>query len=375
MRACFRRHSGASANNRLDEVIAWTSDETHVLLNPRLPRDERAVLERAAAAVDLRSHVFVASSGSTGTPRLVALSKTAILESARAVNRRLDTHKSDTWCCVLPTFHVGGIGIHARAFVSGARVVSALWNAAEFISLCGRERVTLSALVPAQVVDLVRGSYRSPVSLRGIVIGGGALSEDVYAAARELGWPVMPSYGLTEACSQVATAKFESPDLVLLDHWEARSDDGRIAIKGPSLLTGYVDERGLSDPKRDGWFYTSDLGHVQGRTLRVEGRVDDVVKIGGELVNVARLEALLETVRGSQDAALVVVSDDRLGSAIHLAATSDARELTEAFNRKVLPFERIRQAHQIALIPRTALGKIRRAELRRIIEKRSKTPE
>jgi O-succinylbenzoic acid--CoA ligase len=350
-------------------VIDFESDETHVLLNPRMPQEEKDVLERAAARTALRGHVLIASSGSTGSPRLVALSKEAILTSAGAVNRHLQARESDVWCCVLPTFHVGGLGIYARAFMTGARVVSALWDAASFIALCNAERVTLSALVPAQVVDLLRGDHAPPSSVRAIVIGGGALSAELYERATQRGWPVLPSYGLTECSSQVATAALGSSDLRVLDHVEVREEpDSRLSIKSKSLLTGYVDAAGnITDPRRDGWFVTSDLGHVQERGLVLAGRVDDVIKIGGELVNVVRLEALLEAMRGDVDATLVVVSDERLGMAIHLATTRDAGELVRAFNAQVAPYEKIRRTHQLASIPRTALGKVRRAEVRRLV--------
>jgi len=351
-------------------VIDWQSDEIHLLLNPRMPLEERRVLERAAGRVTLPAHVLIASSGSTGAPRLVALSKAAILASAAAVNRHLDATGSDVWCSVLPQFHVGGLGIHARAAITGARVTSALWDAESFTRLCAAERVTLSALVPAQVVDLVRAGLIPPPSLRAVVVGGGALSDEAYKRARSLGWPVLPSYGMTECCSQVATATHTSPDLVILDHLQVRSvEDGRLAISGASLLTGYVDpEGGLIDPKREGWFVSSDLGLVEGRKMRVFGRVDDLVKIGGELVSVARLERLLESVQNDADAALVVVEDARLGSAIHLATSAtDPERIVEAFNARAHPFERIRRVHRVEAIPRGSLGKVRREELKRVV--------
>ncbi|MGZ5177955.1 MAG: class I adenylate-forming enzyme family protein [Burkholderiales bacterium] len=358
-------------------MIDWHSIETHLLLNPRLGAEERAAFERAASSAALSAHVLIASSGSTGAPRLVALSKEAILASAGAVNRHLGAGRADVWCCVLPAFHVGGLGIHARAYVSGARVVTAAWDASGFARLCEAERVTLSALVPAQVVDLVRAELRGADSLRAIVVGGGALRTDTYRAARELGWPVLPSYGMTECCSQVATATGASPELVILGHLEVREEDGRLAIRGSSTLTGYVDPDGtLVDPKRDGWFLSSDLGEVRGRLLKVSGRVDDLVKIGGELVSLTRLEEVLDSVRGEVDAAVVVASDDRLGSVIHLAIGNvDAEGVVEAFNARVLPFERIRRVHRLGAIPRTALGKVRKDELRRAVAERTKLPE
>jgi len=339
----------------------FASDETHLLLNPRLPGDERRRLERMfTASPALPAHVWLSTSGTTGSLKLVALSKRAILASAAAVNRHLKSTPADVWCCVLPTFHVGGLGIHARASLSGARVVSATWDPHAFIELCEAEGVTLTALVPAQVRDLCGLSV--PAALRAIVVGGGALAPELYEEARAEGWPLLPSYGMTETASQVATATLDGPELVLLDHVEARTEDGCIAIRGDSLLTGYATEEGFEDPKRDGWFLTPDLGSVEGRVLKVTGREGDFVKIGGESVDLGRLDRILAQIE--PNAAIVAARDARLGHVIHLAVmTTETTAIVEAFNERVLPFERIRAVHRVSEIPRTALGKLRRSEL------------
>jgi O-succinylbenzoic acid--CoA ligase len=163
-------------------MLDFESDDSDLLLNPRLPAEERARLERLyAEAPRLAAHLWVSTSGTTGTLKLVALSKRAILASAAAVNRHLESADRDVWCCVLPTFHVGGLGIHARAWLSGARVVSHAWDPEAFVATCEREHVTLASLVPAQVRDVL--GRRAPATLRAIVVGGGALAPELYAAA------------------------------------------------------------------------------------------------------------------------------------------------------------------------------------------------
>ncbi len=352
-------------------MIDFSSGQTHLLLNPRLPEKDRLALERLAdAAPALNGHVWIATSGTTGSLRLVALSKRALLASAEAVNRHLDATARDVWLCALPTFHVGGLGIYARAERTGSRVIALDWDARQFIQTVAAQNVTLASLVPAQVRDLVAFGERAPSSMRAIVVGGDAFSSQLHSAARALGWPVLPSYGMTEACSQIATARGESPELKLLSHLQARVEpDGRLAFRGSSLLTGYAfydsDGRALFfDPKVGGWFISQDLGSVDRDTLRIAGRAGEVIKIGGETVDLARLDAILESVRGHVDAAIVAVPDDRLGSVIHLATTaSDTSSIVEAFNARVLPFEQIRAVRRIDLIPRSPLGKLLRSRL------------
>lgn len=343
--------------------VDWDSEASHLLLNPRMPEQEQERLQ--SFVVDLPSHVWLATSGTTGALKLVALSKRALLASAAAVNRHLQASSADVWCCVLPRFHVGGLGIDARAFLTGSRVVTDSWDAHRFAE---RTDVTLASLVPAQVSDLVRAQLRAPRAMRAIVVGGGSLSRESYDAARALGWPLLPSYGMTECASQVATATLQSAELVALDHVEIRTEEGRLAMRGESLLTGYGTDGGFVDPKIDGWFLTEDLGTLEGRILRIFGRRGDFVKIGGESVDLGRLDAILSSL-GTPQAALLAVPDERLGFTIHLVVglEEDGEGLAKRYNERVLPFERARQVHRVPEIPRTSLGKLNRMKLMAMI--------
>jgi len=367
-------------------VIDWHSPSTEILLNPRLPPADAERVRALIARVPLDGHVWVTTSGSTGRLKPVALSKRAVLASAAAVNAHLESDARDVWLNALPAFHVGGLGIHARAHLSGAAVVTLeRWDPTVFSTrpTANGQRLsanaTLTSLVPAQVFDLVRAGVRPPASLRAVVVGGGALAPDLHAQGRALGWPLLPSYGASECASQIATAEVASlesttfPPLRLLPHAEARTDaDGQLEIRSDALFTGYATERGLDDPKRDGWWRTDDLGTVSGRMLTVYGRADDTVKVGGELVNLAALETrlagVLAAVALGVDAALVAAPDERLGRAIGLAvATTDAdvvSRVEQAFNAAVLPFERARVTFTVPEIPRSPLGKVRRDALR-----------
>jgi len=337
-------------------IIDFESPASPILLNPRLPEHERARLE--SLAPPLEAHVFVATSGTSGAMKLVALSKRAILVSAAAVNERLGVTARDVWCRVLPLFHVGGLGILARAHVSGARVVEMPWDPRAL----AESDATIVSLVPAQLHDLVSASLRPSPRLRAALGGGGAFDIELCDRARALGWPVLASYGMSECSSTVAIED------EVLSHLDARTEpDGRLAFRGASLLTGYATESGLVDPKVDGWFVTEDLGEVEGRVVRVRGRAGDFVKIGGESVDLLRLDAILRDLAGDA-AAIVAIPDDRLGHVIHLAATGDATAIVDAFNERVLPFERIREVHRVGEIPRSPLGKLLRAQLLRSIQ-------
>jgi O-succinylbenzoic acid--CoA ligase len=330
-------------------MINFQTSESYLLLNPRMPSAERERLERMVPSLD--AHVFVATSGSTGDIKLVALSKQAILASAAAVNERLGVTSRDVWAAVLPPFHVGGLGVYARCHVAGARALPMPWDARAFAD----SAATIASLVPAQVRDLIAARLKPLPTLRAILVGGG-----IFNIVRSE-WPTLPSYGMTECCSTIAV------DDTLLGHIEARrEDDGRLAFRGPSLFTGYATEQGLVDPKIDGWFVSDDLGEVNGRTLRVFGRAGDFVKIGGESVDLKRLDRIVYELAGD-DAAIVAVPDERLGYVIHLATVIEP-SFVNLFNERVHPFERIREVHRVASIPRSPLGKLLRAQLMRSLK-------
>lgn len=343
-------------------VIDFESSESHLLLNPRLPDAERSRLE--AMVPGLEGHVYVTTSGSTGETKLVALSKKAILASAEAVNERLGVSSGDVWCSVLPEFHVGGLGIVARAHLAGAAVVRLPSRITDEVVLAiERERVTLLSLVPAQLFDLVKTGRRPPASLRHVLIGGGRLEEALGRAAREIGWPVRASYGATECASTIAVARSDG-ELELLRHVEASERDGRLAFRSPALLTGYCRPGGvIVDPKVGGWFCSEDRGGVDGRLIRVEGRDSDFVKIGGEPVDLSRLDRIAAET-GGLELAVVAVPDARLGSVIHLVLSERGNpDSVVQFNERVLPFERGRGLHRVTAIPRSPLGKLLRGRL------------
>jgi O-succinylbenzoic acid--CoA ligase len=373
----------------MPENIDWESQESHVLLNPRLPEDDRRKLETVLNySRDFPGHIWVTSSGTSGDIKLVGLSKSAVLAAAKAANDHLASNQTDVWYNALPTFHVGGLGIVARGYLSKAKVkhTQSKWSPESFIDEINYLGATLTSLVPAQVYDLVLGNHQAPPSLRAVIVGGGSLPPSHYQDARQLGWPLMQSYGLTECASQVATGTHDHPSLRMLNHVESKLDQfGCLMLKSPSLLSAYGiptnGEMTFKDPKADGWLTTEDMVELteQGY-LKMLGRKGDFIKIGGESVSMPRLEQILDTVRRRRqypgDIALIAVPDERLGHVIHLAVEKknkgDLKTLLADFNMHVLPFERIRKVHELEYLPRSPLKKLLRAELLRLIAERQK---
>ncbi|MFD0895069.1 AMP-binding protein [Luteolibacter ambystomatis] len=334
---------------------------------------------------DLEGHVLFQTSGSSGTPKWIALSKQALLLSAAVVNRHLGVTEDSCWGLSLPLHHVGGFGVVARTYESAGRYAElhGKWNPAGFPEWIACHGVTHVSLVPTQVHDLVTGGHRCPECLRSIVVGGGRMEDALGQAARDLGWPVLASYGMTETGSQIATQSPEILDqsyqhapLPLLDAWNARTDeDGRLHVSGAVLFTGsIVMGSGLRRwvPRVGEWHATGDRASVEGRWLTPLGRLDSVVKILGELVDPESVERdILALSQGSLSYGMLAISavpDLRAGHRLVPAVVGSISEgrlldILSAYNAMAPGFRRVAAPVFLNAMPLSELGKIRRGEV------------
>lgn len=401
---------GSTENSLNPQNIDWDSSENYILLNPRWSAEESQQLQEVARSIsckrNLQGHLWMATSGSTaesvGFIKLVALSKNAFLVSASSVNRHLQVTPSDVWLQVLPRFHVGGLGVEVRAQLSQSQVFCdfSKWNPERVHKIMDDTGVTLASLVPTQVFDLLQAKLKSPKRLRAVIVGGGMLSESLYREAREAGWPLLPSYGMTETCAQIATASLQSlqsremPLPQKLNHVEWQLNPmGFLQIQSPSLLTCYGQRQAWDmihdwDPKEAGWFTTEDLVKLQDSFMLFLGRKNDFIKIGGESSSMGRLSDIFGRVLNSLDFSadtrlradvirqviLVDAPSERLGVEIHLVTSLDIHspsyqtlvsQMKENFNREVLPFERIREVRYTSQIPRSEIGKVLSVQLKK----------
>jgi O-succinylbenzoic acid--CoA ligase len=172
---------------------------------------------------------------------------------------------------------------------------------------------------------------------------------------------VVPSYGMTETSSQVATGD----GLPLLQGWEAKIVEGRLALKGDGLLSAIILRKGdgfiAEDPKVDGWYVTNDRCEFVGKGLRVLGRADRLVKVLGELVNLEELEKFWRE-KLNCEVALVARPNERRGVSLFLFYEGIEVDL-ERWNASLPGPERVVEAIAINLLPRSVLGKVDRFAL------------
>ena len=216
--------------------------------------------------------------------------------------------------------------------------------------------LTLVSLVPTMLARLLDAGLHSPPTLRWALLGGGPIAPGLLERACGAGVPVAPTYGMTEACSQIAT--FGWP----LTGVEIRTRSGEIVVRGPIVSAGALAE--------DGWLHTGDLGRFDARSrLEVVGRVSDTIITGGENVAPAEVEAALLEHPDVADAAVFPRADPEWGEAVVArivlrdGAAVSAAQLREFAAGRLAGYKVPKAVEFADELPRTPSGKLLRRQL------------
>ncbi len=315
------------ADNRVETVatiLALLDRRVPALLvHPRLTEPERAALLASAAGQTPTpgTAAIIFTSGTTGRARGALLSHDALVAAAAASAVQLGFTADDRWMACMPLAHVGGLSILTRCLLARACVVlEPRFDAARLPAALLEHRVTLLSLVPTMLARLLdeHPSWTPPAHLRAVLLGGAGSPARLLAQAAERGVPVVTSYGLTEACTQVVTAGRLLPGVEL----RITAPEGSIQVRGPMLMSGYLGEPPLVP---GAWFDTGDLGELddEGR-LQVHARRTDLIVTGGENVYPAEVEDALAAGPGVASACVFGVPDERWGQLVAAALVAAA---------------------------------------------------
>lgn len=273
------------------------------------PHDLAAQLDVWLAEPEGR--LSVRTSGSTGEPKDVVLSREALVASAEATHERLGG--PGQWLLALPTTGVAGLQVLARSALAGHPAVVAgdhpgLEQALE--AMAGPRRY--ASLVPTQLHRLASADRLDALAgLDALLIGGAAVDPSLVEAARDAGVRVVRTYGMSETAGGCVY------DGVPLDGVGVRlDDDGQVLLSGPTLFDGYDTAEGLHVPREGDWFATGDLGTLADGVLSVVGRLDDVVQVGGAKVPLPAVEQAVRSLPEVHDAAVVAVPDPEWGQRV-----------------------------------------------------------
>ncbi|HTD57959.1 MAG TPA: AMP-binding protein, partial [Solirubrobacteraceae bacterium] len=303
------------------------------------------------------------TSGTTSQPRPVELTYGNFLWSALGSGVALGVDPSERWLCALPLSHVGGLSILVRSVIyATTAVIHERFDSGRVLTALREEQITLVSLVSTTLARLLDAGLHHPSHLRWALTGGGPVPAALIERAREAGVPVVATYGLTEASSQVTTG---GPPLFCTRL--TLGEDGEIMVAGPTVAR--------SASSGDGFLHTGDLGRIDGEGfLQVSGRKAETIVSGGENVSPSEVEAVLEAFPGVIEAAVVGREDPQWGeavTAIVVVAPEQGPErsvgegpLREHCAARLAPFKVPKRVELVtAPLPRTRSGKLLRREL------------
>jgi O-succinylbenzoic acid--CoA ligase len=302
--------------------------------------------------------LVVFTSGTTGLPKGVRLSKSNLEAAATASMAHLGHGAEDNWLLAIPLHHVGGLSILVRqAYAGGSVTLQSGFEPATFAAAM-RGRVTMASVVPTMLRRILdHGPFSG---LRAVLVGGGPIPHGLLEEAVQAGLPVLPTYGMTETFGQVATLLPGSPverKAHPLPGVDIRiEDDGRIAVRGDQVSPGYLGEPDRLDP----WFVTNDLGSIEADgALRVLGRSDNIIITGGENVSPEQVEAALRRHPRVGEVCVIGVDDEEWGQRLVgvFAGDIEPAELIE-WAHGLLPTHMVpRSMRRVGEVPMLSIGK------------------
>ncbi len=335
------------------------------------------------------------TSGTSGAARAVALTHGNFLWSAIASARNLGVRADDLWLCPMPLHHVGGLSIVVRSALYGtAALLHERFDVEAVHRAIDHEGVTLLSVVPTMLARLLesRRNQPYPASLRGVLVGGGPIPPALLENAAALGMRALPTYGLTEAASQVTTlSPGEWPrglstagrplpfvQVEIRDTDDRRvepGDEGEIVVRGPMVMAGYLgDPADNQSALSKRWLRTGDVGRwdPEGRLVVLDRRADRIVT-GGENVSPEEVERVLGTHPGVAAACVVALPSREWGQEVAAAVElrpgrSTTLEALRAHAGATLSgFKLPRHLITVGALPRTASGKLLRRVVRELL--------
>ena len=338
-----------------------------VLVRP----DEEIVLADAAPVDPDRAWAVVATSGSSGEPRLAELPRTAVGAAVAASLDMLDASAFDPWVACLTPAHIGGLLVYLRGVLTGSPV-TVLERFEPGTLLAAAPRGAHVSLVPTMLERLVLGGADLG-GLGELLLGGARLDPALRDDAVLLGGKIVNTYGSTETCGGIVYdgRPFEGTQIRIAS--DSPDEPGMVEIAGPTLMDGYRFDPSLTAAAftGDGWLRTGDIGTFgpQGH-LRIAGRADDAIRTGAETVWPLEVEGVLSRHPMVADVAVAGRPDPEWGERVvawvvpaNPADPPSLQQLREFCRDDLARFKAPRDLRLVSTVPRTTNGKIRRIDL------------
>lgn len=349
--------------------------------------DAASTASRAAALVQPDDPCLIMyTSGTTSAPKGVVHTSRSVLAEARQLVAERGFTWEDTTYTPTPLAHAAGmfLGIVVPLVTGGRSILDDTWEATRACGVIERRRVNfcVGATLFLEELTGAAGAGADLSSLRNFACGGAAIPVSVMERADAIGIPATRGYGMTELPTvtlsnrSLPTRERFGTDGPVAEGVDVRVEvvegmsEGEILVRGPERMAGYLrpaDSDAAIDA--DGFFRTGDLGTLDGGLLTVTGRLKEIINRGGEKFSAREIEEFLSQHSGVSSAAVVAAPDARFGEVPAAWVVGSAPDLTQevlaAYLRDAGLARQKTPVHWrfVDALPRTASGKINRAEL------------
>ncbi|MGM0546133.1 MAG: AMP-binding protein [Bacteroidota bacterium] len=336
---------------------------------------------------------FFTSGTTSGTPKIVPLKRRQILYAAKSSAENFEPRKNHFWLLCLPLNHIGGISIILRSILYGSAIFRMKSFHPKMITtfLTENKLFQVASLVPTMLRRLLdQSAFFVHSNFKAILLGGGPIDTDLIKECRDKGVPLVPSYGMTETCAQIAANPILKPSgtygpiksvgtVFLPNKIQIRDDDhkslgvnnsGEIWTKGPQVFDGYLNLDNDEYFDSDGWFKTGDFGYFNANEqLFIDSRRSDLIVTGGENVSPFEVENKLKEITEIKEAAVVGLADKEWGQKVAAAIvvkekkTLRTNEIKKQLKGKLASYKIPKEIIVVDKLPKTRTGKIVRAKL------------
>ena len=338
---------------------------------------------------------IVYTSGTTGKAKGAVLTHANLTWVAINTLVDYDVMSSEVALMISPLFHVASLGMGALPVLlkGGTLVLERSFDPGRALSLIERHRVTMLSGVPTTfqlLVDHPDWSATDLSSLNNLTCGGSPVPTRILNAYEERGLHFSQGYGMTEtspgATSLDPAMTRRKQGSVGVAHFftEVRVADqsgtpvspnvvGEVQVSGPNVFAGYhgLPEATSAAFTEDGWFRSGDLGSFdEDGYLFISDRLKDMIISGGENIYPAEVEDLINDLDAVTGAAVIGVPDERWGEVpwavvtLRPGASIELEDVWAHLTGRLARYKHPKHLIVVDALPRTATGKVRKAELR-----------
>jgi O-succinylbenzoic acid--CoA ligase len=303
------------------------------------------------------------TSGSTGSPKEITLTRNQFQQSARRTITALSLTESDTAFVCLDTKYIAGKMMLVRALENNMKIVAVEPSSNPLKQIPEESGINFAAFVPLQLEEMLKHSncIKRLNEFKVIIIGGGAINATLHQQIRKLTCAVFATYGMTETVSHVALQRLNGNE----------AQENFITLPDINITVDERDCMVIQLPEFSEKIITNDLVELQTPTsFRWLGRVDNVINSGGFKISPEKIEKEIELIfqdkKIEQSFFVFGLPDNRLGQKLTLIIEGlligNDNEILQALAQRVYAYEIPKQILNLREFVRTETGKINRTK-------------